>query len=336
MTVVQSPPPGAPSAPGGGAGDTGQPPGAPSAPGGGAGYISPPPVSGPRPQIGRGTATRLVMSTAVLILAASLLGFAAWVAVGSRLYYDRVQHDDYASFRAELAQATAPTGPTNPANPQQLLTPGTPVAVLTIPEIGLNAVVLEGTSSDVLEGGPGHLRDTALPGQAGISEVLGRRAAYGGPFARISSLSPGDIFSVTTGQGVTKYRVLDVRRAGDQVPPVTPGKGRLILATADGPPFAPTGVLRIDADTVSAPKPAPAMVVTAADLAPSELAFGTEPMAWVPLVLWGQCLVLVAAGVSWLGSRWGRWQTWTVAVPILGYFGLAVADQVSRLLPNLM
>jgi sortase A len=309
---------------------------APNAPRGGSGYPDAAPPLWRQAIVGRAAAARLVSSTAILILAASLLGFAAWLAIGSRLYYDRVQHDDYASFRAALAQATAPTGPTDPANAKQLLKPGTPVAVLTIPEIGLNAVVLEGTSSDVMEGGPGHLRDTALPGQAGVSEIMGRRASYGGPFARISSLSPGDIFSVTTGQGVTRYRVVDVRRAGDLVPQLPPGEGRLILATADGPPFAPTGVVRVDADTISAPKPAPAMVVTTADIAPSELPFGTEPVAWVPLVLWGQCLVLAAIGVSWLGARWGRWQTWTVAVPVLGYFGVAVADQVSRLLPNLM
>ena len=272
----------------------------------------------------------------MLILGACLLGFVAWMAVGSRLYYDRVQHNDYATFRAQLAQAIAPTGPTDPANPKKLLALGTPVAILSIPEIGLNAVVLEGTSSDVLEGGPGHLRDTQLPGQAGFSEIMGRRAAYGGPFARLSSLAPGALFTVTTGQGVIRYRVLDVRRAGDPVPPLTPGKGRLVLATADGPPFAPTGVLRVDADTVTAPKAAPAMVISAADIQPSELALGTESVAWVALVLWGECLLLAAVGVSWLGSRWGRWQTWTVAVPVLGFLGLAVADQVARLLPNLM
>jgi sortase A len=320
MTVAQSKSPGAPSTPGDGAGHAG----------------TALPLQRSQTPLRRGAAGRLIGSAAVLILGASLLGFAAWMAAGSRLYYDRVQHDDYASFRAELAQATAPTGPTDPANPKKLLAPGTPVALLSIPEIGLNAVVLEGTTSDVLEGGPGHLRDTQLPGQAGVSEILGRRDAYGGPFARLSSLSPGATFSVTTAQGVTRYIVLDVRRAGDLVPPLTPGKGRLILATADGPPFAPTGVLRVDADTISVPKDAPAMVVSAADIGSSELAFGTEPVAWVPLVLWGQGLVLAAAGISWLGSRWGRWQTWAVAVPVLGYFGLGVADQVARLLPNLM
>jgi LPXTG-site transpeptidase (sortase) family protein len=312
MTLAQEAPPGAPSAPGGGAAPAG---------------------AQPRPK--RGGAWQ-VISTAVLILGASLLGFVGWMTVGSRLYYDRVQHDDYADFRAELAQQTAPTGPTDPANAKKLLAIGSPVAVLTIPEIGLNAVVLEGTTSDVLEGGPGHLRDTQMPGQAGVSEILGRRAAYGGPFDRLTALWPGAIFTVTTGQGVIRYKVLDVRRAGDLVPPLTPGKGRLILATADGPPYAPTGVVRVDADTVTAPKPAPQMVLTSSNLNPSELALGTESVAWVPLVLWGEGLLLAAVGVSWLGARWGRWQTWTVAIPVLGYFGLVVADQVARLLPNLM
>jgi sortase A len=278
----------------------------------------------------------IVISTALLTLGVTLLGFAGWVMGGSQLYYYRVQHDDYASFRSELAQATAPTGPTQPADPKKLLTPGTPVAVLKIPEIGLSAVVLEGTSGSVLEGGPGHLRDTQLPGQAGVSEIMGRRAAYGGPFARLQSLAPGDVFFVITGQGVARYKVLDVRRAGDKVPPMSAGQGRLILATADGPPFAPTGVLRVDAQLMSAPQPAPAMVVTPADLSLSEEALGTESLAWIGLILWGQALVLAAVLLSWMNALWSRWQTWIVAVPVLGFIGLAVANQVTLLLPNLL
>lgn len=278
----------------------------------------------------------MIVSSAILALAASLLGYGVWITFVSHLYYDRVQHDAYASFRAELAQATAPTGPTDPANPKQLVAPGSPVAILTIPEIGLNAVVLEGTSGAVLEGGPGHLRDTQLPGQLGLSEIMGRRAAYGGPFARLSSLSPGQLFTVTTGQGKFRYRVIDVRRAGDPVPRFTARQGWLILATADGPAFAPTGVLRVDANLISKPQPTPTMVLTAADIGPGELALGIETLAWVPLVLWGQGLVLAAIGLAWVAARWSRWQTWVVAVPVLGYLGLAVADQITRLLPNLM
>jgi LPXTG-site transpeptidase (sortase) family protein len=279
---------------------------------------------------------QLVISSAVLTLAVSLLGFAVWITFVSHLYYDRVQHDAYASFRAELAQAIAPTGPTDPNNAKKLLAPGSPVAILRIPEIGLNVVVLEGTSGAVLEGGPGHLRDTQLPGQVGLCEIMGRRASYGGPFARLASLSPGQLFSVTTGQGVFHYRVIDVRRVGDPVPRFAASQGWMILTTADGPAFAPSGVVRVDANLISKPQPAPAMILSGADIGPSELVMGTDPVAWVPLVLWGQGLVLAAIGLSWLAAHWNRWQTWVVAVPVLGYFGLAVADQITRLLPNLM
>jgi multisubunit Na+/H+ antiporter MnhB subunit len=61
-----------------------------------------------------------------------------------------------------------------------------------------------------------------------------------------------------------------------------------------------------------------------------------DPSAWIPLVFWAQALLLVAIGVVWLRNRWGRWQTWVVSVPVLGFVGLGVAQQVAILLPNLM
>jgi sortase A len=280
---------------------------------------------------------REMAGDALWILALFLIGFFVWFAFLSRLYYDRVQVEAYASFRVNLALATAPTGPTNPENPEQLLTPGTPVAVLSIPEIGLSTVVFEGTSGQVLEGGPGHLRDTPLPGQPGVSVIFGRRAAYGGPFGRLWRLHVGDSFTVTTGQGWSTYRVIDLRRTGDPVPPaLTAGQGRLILVTADGPALAPTGVLRVDADLTSKVNPAPPMIVSATDLSPGEQVLGTDSVALLPIVLWGLVLVAALGLLSWTRHRWGRWQTWIVSVPVLLYLSLIIADQVTRLLPNLM
>jgi LPXTG-site transpeptidase (sortase) family protein len=276
-----------------------------------------------------------------MILSATLLGFALYIGLISTLHHDRAQHDAYATFRKALAEGTAPVGQAqpkaDPGDPTKLLTPGTAVAVLYIPKLHLREVVFEGTTSSVLQKGPGHLRSTSLPGQAGISEVMGRAAAYGGPFGRLSRLAPGDLFNVTTGQGLNVFSVLDVRRAGDPQPaPLAAGKGRLILATADGIPFIPSGVLRVDADLISPTRPTPPAVISASDLTAAEQAMGTEPAAWYPLVIWGQGLVLAAGLITLARTRWGRWQTWIVAVPVLGYFGLAVADQVARLLPNQM
>ncbi len=279
---------------------------------------------------------RRVVSTTVTILSLVLLGFGAYIGFFSQLHHDRAQHNAYANFRKELALATAPTGPTQPAHPDRLLSLGTPVAVLAIPELKLREVVFEGTTAAVLQDGPGHLRDTPLPGQAGISEIMGRAAAYGGPFGKLSQLTPGDPFSVTTGQGVQNYRVLDIRRAGDAQPAPLPGGGsRLVLATADGTPYIPSGVLRVDAELTTPVQPTPSQVVSSADLSPAEQALATDPSAWYPLVLWGQALVLAVALVTWMRLRWGRWQTWIVAVPLIVFLSLAVADQAARLLPNL-
>jgi sortase A len=65
---------------------------------------------------------------------------------------------------------------------------GTPVALLEIPRLGLREVIVEGTSSDPMMSGPGHRRDTPLPGQVGTSVIAGWRATYGGPFRSIDQL----------------------------------------------------------------------------------------------------------------------------------------------------
>jgi len=286
---------------------------------------------------------RQAVGSTLMILAGCALGFVVWVALFSKLHYDHAQDGAYDALRSELAQGTAPNGPTHVINPNLVGSPselvpfGSPVAVLTIPQIGLHAVVLQGTTSSVLEDGPGHLRDTAMPGQVGISVIMGRRAAYGGPFSKLSSLAPGDTFTVVTGQTVGQFTVLDLRRGGDpSPPPPAADQSRLILVTADGAPFAPSGLLYVDADLTSKPQPAPAMVLSPGDLSPSENAMGTEPQAWLPIVLWGQLLLLVTLGLSWLRFAWGRWQTWLVAVPVIGFIVLSVADEVTRLLPNVM
>ena len=135
-----------------------------------------------------------------------------------------------------------------------LLSDGDPVARLEIPSLGVDQIVVEGTASAALTKGPGHRRDTFLPGQAGVSVLMGRATAYGGPFGRIQELPPGETISVITGQGEHIYRVLGVRYAGDPSPAFKPGTGRLVLETARGGPYMPSGVVRVDAELVSGVK----------------------------------------------------------------------------------
>ncbi|MEV7228169.1 MULTISPECIES: class E sortase [Polymorphospora] len=281
--------------------------------------------------------------TALTILAMLTLGFVVHLTLVSHLQYARGQQTLYSDYRAELARGTAPVGQTRLeftdgiAGDERIVETGSPVAVLRIPAIGLRAVVLEGSDAEVLRDGPGHRRDTVLPGQPGTSVVMGRQAAYGGPFRDLDLLIPGDLVTVVTGQGEHSYRVTGTRRPGDPTPPrLASGAGRLTLITADGDRYLPQDLLRVDADLVSPAQPAPARRFGAASLPAAEQPMATDPDAWTPLMLWSQALLLATLAVAYLRGRWGGWPAWTVGVPLVAALGGAAADQVARLLPNLL
>lgn len=288
-----------------------------------------PPDVGP-PDRGRRSGA---ITTTCNILAVLLLGFALEMQFGSALHHGRVQHVAYAKLREQLALATAPIGPVDVNG--RLLRPGAPIAVLDAPVAGIHEVLLEGTAGAVLQGGPGHRRDTVLPGQSGTSVVFGRQATYGGPFGRLGRLRPGDIITVTTGQGRSRFSVIDSRRPGDLEPPALAQAGsRLTLVTADGSAFLPSGPLFVDADLTSPLRATPGAPYI--PLGANEQILAPDRLALVSLVLWSQLALALVLLCTWSVVRWGRWQTWLVAVPVLGSVGVAVADQAGRLLPNLM
>lgn len=276
-----------------------------------------------------------LIASALLTFAILCLGFLVNLLIVSQLVHARDQEVLYSDFRSELANAIAPVGQTDVNG--ALLRPGAPVAILEIPDLGMKEVVVEGTTSTVTQSGPGHKRDTVLPGQPGTAVIYGRQAAFGGPFGQLEILQPGMIIVATTGQGPAEYRVVGVRRPGDPLPPpVEAGQGRLTLVTAMGPRFMPTDLLRVDAELVTPAQPAPPRVVTAAALDPSEQAMAGDPAGLVPLLLWLQLLLVVAVVTVWLVIRWGKWQAWLVAAPIVFFAGVMASMSALRLLPNLL
>jgi len=161
-------------------------------------------------------------------------------------------------------------------------------------------------------------------------------AAYGGPFSRIQELNPGETILVVTGQGEHLYRVLGVRYAGDPSPPPPRARqGRLILLTARGLPFMPSGVARVDAELVSEPQPAGFRQTSFWQLpsADQELAHDTRTV-WA-LVFALQFFGVAVAGATWCLRLFGKAKTWVVFVPVLLLAALVVADRVILLLPNL-
>lgn len=291
-----------------------------------------PEVDGPLPAL----SPRLRLARATLVLVAVVAGsLILQLVVVSGVQHRATQQQLFDSFRLQLAEGTAAVGPLDAEG--RVLAVGTPVAYLEIPRLGLTEVVVSGTSSGATFDGPGHRRDTPLPGVAGTSVLLGRGSAYGAPFGGLADLVPGDLVRVTTGQGTFEFEVLGLRREGDPVPPLpAPDEARLLLMTTDGGAFVPSGVLRVDAEATT-----PAVGGSAPLFTPSTLPAAEQPMAadtstlWA-LVLWLEALVVVLLGFVWAWFRWSRAKAWVVFLPLLVVVGLATSQQVARLLPNLL
>jgi sortase A len=271
----------------------------------------------------------------LLLVAAVLLAFGANLVALSHVQHFVAQQRLHDAFQVQLADGTAPVSEGDLED--VLLRDGAPVASIEIPALGINEIVSEGTSSGVLTAGPGHRRDTVLPGQVGVSVLMARAAAYGGPFGRIQELTPGEIFTVTTGQGEQTYEVIGVRYAGDPAPPPpAAGESRLILETARGPAFIPSGVARVDAQLRSDVQGAGQRQTTYATLPQADKEMATDTTTVWALVFALQFLLVVELGAVWALRRIGAQKTWIVFVPLTLTAALLVADQTTRLLPNLL
>jgi len=278
-----------------------------------------------------------LVSQILTIVAVVVLGFLAHVTLLGSIEHYRDQAQSYRELRNELANGLAPVGPLDDnVDPPVALSPGTPVAILDIPQIDVHEVVLESATSSVMRSGAAHRRDSPLPGQIGTSLILGRRAAFGGPFRDLDQLKVGDEFVVTTGQGQHKFTVSGLRHAGDPLPPALSGrKGRVTLVTTDGPLYRPSDVLRVDADLTSDVQDKGPQVPTGS-VSEAEKFYAGDPSALLPLLLWGALLLGASVCLVFVRYRVGRKQAWVIGIPVLLMLGLFVFDDVAALLPNLL
>jgi sortase A len=88
---------------------------------------------------------------------------------------------------------------------------GDAVGRITIPRIGANFLVVQGTDEGDLEKGPGHYPMTALPGMGQTVAVAGHRTTYLAPFRHIDALKPGDRIVLRMPYGRFVYAVQDHR-----------------------------------------------------------------------------------------------------------------------------
>jgi sortase A len=108
---------------------------------------------------------------------------------------------------------------------------------LEIPKLGLDVIVLHGTEPATLTRGPGHITDTAWPGQGGNTAISGHRTTFGAPFRHLDRLRAGDKLIVSTADGRFVYKMTgsatvrptDIEVIGQD------HDGRLTLTTCDPP-----------------------------------------------------------------------------------------------------
>jgi LPXTG-site transpeptidase (sortase) family protein len=85
---------------------------------------------------------------------------------------------------------------------------GEAIADLSIPRVQLSAVVLHGSDAQTLRRGPGHLENTALPGESGNVVIAGHRDTF---FWPLRDVQVGDDIFVGTPEGSFHYRVTSLR-----------------------------------------------------------------------------------------------------------------------------
>ena len=100
-------------------------------------------------------------------------------------------------FSRELQTQTPANQPGVATQPAEV---GAALARLLIPKIHLDAAVVEGTSRKALLAGPGHLVNTALPGDKGNVVLAGHRDTF---FRHLGELARGD--SIVLDRGGKKY-----------------------------------------------------------------------------------------------------------------------------------
>lgn len=181
-----------------------------------------------------------------------VFGFAAYMYWGTALRASNAQR----SYTSQLTRQWSDTAdPLAALAGMRTISPGTPFALLRIPQFGRawQLAIVQGTGVSQLLLAPGHVPGTALPGHIGNFAVAAHRVTAGNPFWSLPSLHRGSVIEVETITATYEYEVTSKPvwvRADDlgvlaAVPfhPGQPARQRLITLITCDPPW--TGTSRI-------------------------------------------------------------------------------------------
>jgi len=138
--------------------------------------------------------TLSILSAALLVSAVGVLGYPVY----TNVYHDRVQ----SRLDREIASPEVKR-----AYQQRKLGDGDPLTRIRIPTLGVDTIVVEGTSASALRAGAGHYPDTPLPCEVGNVAIAGHRTTYGKPFNQLDRLKTGDVVILETPIGSCTYEI---------------------------------------------------------------------------------------------------------------------------------
>ncbi|MBW3668808.1 MAG: class E sortase [Actinobacteria bacterium] len=295
----------------------------------------------------RGTGRTLIWAGTLILL------FVAYQLWGTGLAEARSQRSLVQEFEEQVA--TPPTSaaagqppPTAPPAPPE----GSAIAIMRIPDIGVEKAVVEGVSVADLKKGPGHYPDTPMPGQKGNAAIAGHRTTYGAPFLELDQLEPGDPILVTTRQGSFRYEVREssvVRPS--EVSVLAPTEDDRLTLTTCHPRYSAKQRLIVVAALMgeAAPTPPPSERPRPSAPAPEgdepaedepgeesptlEGGLSGENASNTPAILWAAAAATVWV-LIWLASRrWRKWPAYILGAPVFLVVLFIFFENFSRLLP---
>jgi len=136
------------------------------------------------------------LSLALLLASIGVIGYP----VGTDVY-GHLRQDDLAG---EFAEPTVIT-----TYREKRVAVGDGLTRLKIPKLGVDVLVVQGTTPAALRAGAGHYPETPLPGERGNVGIAGHRTTYGRPLNRLDELSPGDLVELETPLAEHTYRAVD-------------------------------------------------------------------------------------------------------------------------------
>ncbi|MDZ7674942.1 MAG: class E sortase [Acidimicrobiales bacterium] len=298
---------------------------------------------------------RLLIWTGVIILL-----FVAYQLWGTNLAEARAQNDLESDFETllESDRTTSSTPPpettSDPTTTTTTITTtlpelppieqGEPLARLEMPAIGVDKIVVEGTSRDDLRKGPGHYPETPAPGQSGNAAIAGHRTTYGAPFHRVDELAEGDEIVVTTPQGEFTYEVMGQEIVSPTDVGVLEDKGddRLTL-TSCHPKYSARERIIITASLAEDEEPAAPTTrppregstdETIETVETIETIDGAEQGSLTPVIIFGLIALAIWLVFYALSRKWRRWPSYLLGVVPFGLALFVWFGAVADLLPS--